>query len=177
MRTARLRRCAPDLLLIPQRGKVLRLCRRVARGAPAARAVAVATHQSEGLVRVRGEVEIHTSPLPFRGRYRSINPGREGRPNADVERGESTRSSCGCRRCPNCSRRSPCQRPPAWSLAPATHEHLGPDTAIRVCLTQRPPSGFQPPALETAGAMRRSGVPRVGLPPPCASSGPHIFPL
>jgi len=74
MRTSRLRRCAPDLLLIPQRGKVLRLRRRVARGAPAAGAVAVATPLAEGSVRVRGEVEIHTSPLPFRGRYRSINP-------------------------------------------------------------------------------------------------------
>ena len=70
-----------------------------------------------------------------------------------------------------------CQRPPAWSLAPATHKHPGPDTAIHVCLTQRPPSGFHPPAMETAGSMRRSGLPRVGLPPPCASSGPHIFPL
>jgi len=43
MRTSRLRRCTVDLFLIPQRGKVLRLRRRVARGAPAARAVAVAT--------------------------------------------------------------------------------------------------------------------------------------
>ena len=87
MRTSRLRRCTVDLFLIPQRGKVLRLSRRVARGAPAARAVAVATPQSEGLVRVRGEVEIHTSPLPSWARDRAINPWREGHPNAAEETG------------------------------------------------------------------------------------------
>ena len=90
MRTSHLPQCALDLLLIPQRGKVLRLRLRVARGAPAARAVAVATPLAEGSVRVRGEVEIHTSPLPSWGRYRTINPWREGRPNAAVGRGGTT---------------------------------------------------------------------------------------
>ena len=58
--------------LSASRDNVLRLRRRVARGAPAAGVVAVATPQSEGLVRVRGEVEIHTSPLPSRGRSRPL---------------------------------------------------------------------------------------------------------
>jgi len=79
--------------------------------------------------------------------------------------------SSGCRRCPNCPRRSPCQRPPAWWLAPATHGGLGPDTAISVCPYAAAPSGFHPPSTETAGSRRPSGLPRVGLPPPCASSG------
>ncbi len=85
MRTSSVRRCAPDLLLIRQHGKALRLRRPMARGVPASGAVAVATPLAEGSVRVRGEVEIHTSPLPSRGRYRSINPWREGHPNAAVE--------------------------------------------------------------------------------------------
>ena len=49
----------------------------------------------------------HPPPLPSWGRYRTINPWREGHPNAALERGGSTRSSSGRRRCPNCSRRSP----------------------------------------------------------------------
>lgn len=48
------------------RGNVLRLSGRVARGAPAARAVAGAT-LAEGSVRARGEVEIHTSPPALQG--------------------------------------------------------------------------------------------------------------
>ena len=53
---------------------VLRQRCRVRRGTPAVLAVAVATPLAEGSVRVRGEVEIHTSPLPSWGRYRTINP-------------------------------------------------------------------------------------------------------
>ena len=40
----------------------------------AAPAVAGATPLAKGSVRVRGEVEIHTSPLPSRGRSRTIDP-------------------------------------------------------------------------------------------------------
>lgn len=119
MRTSRLRRCAADRPLILYGDPVLRLRRSVARGAPAARAVAGATPQSEGLVRVRDEVEIHTSPLPSWGRSRTNNPWREGHPNAAVERGGSTDPPPACRRCPNCSRFS-CHRPPAWSLDPVS---------------------------------------------------------
>ncbi len=166
MRTSSLRQCALDLLLIPQRGKVLRLRRRVVRDAPAARAVAGATPQSEGRVRGRGEVEIHTSPLPSWGRSRSINPWREGHLNAAVGHGGSTRSTSGCRHCPNCSRRSPASvrsrgrwlRPPTAAVAPTPRSASA--------STQRPPSGFQPLSMETAGSRRRSGLPRVGMPPP-----------
>ena len=137
----------------------------------AAAVVAGATPQSEGLVRVRDEVGIHTSTLPSRGRSRTNNPWREGRPNAASGRGGSTRSSSGCRRCPNCPRRSPARvrprvrwpRPPTVALAPT------PRSAS--VSTQRPPSGFHPPSMETAGSRLQSGVPRVGMSPPCASSG------
>ena len=71
-------RSTPAVLLILRCGNVLRLSGRVARGAPAARAVAGATPQSEGLVRVRGEVEIHTSPPALQrvAPAAPIHPGR-----------------------------------------------------------------------------------------------------
>jgi len=80
MHTSRLRRCAPDLRLILWRGNVLRLRRPVARGTVALGAWSVATPQSEGLVRVRGQVGLRTpAPDPW-GRYRTSDPWREGRP-------------------------------------------------------------------------------------------------
>ncbi len=54
-------------------------------------------------------------------------------------------------------------RPPTAVLAPTPRSASAP--------TQRSPSGFHPPSKETAGSRRPSGLPRVGLPPPCASSG------
>ena len=167
-----LRRFTPPLPHIRWRGNVLRSGRPVARDTRAVRAVVGATPLAEGSVRVRAEVEIHTSPLPSRGRSRSNNPWREGRPNAAVERGDSTRSSCGCRRCPNCPRRSPASVRPRGRWLPATPTAaLAPTPRSASAPTQRPPSGFHLPSKETAGPRRRAGLPRVGLPPPCASSG------
>ena len=71
-------RCTPAVLLILRCGNVLRLSGRVARGAPATRAVAGATPLAEGSVRARGEVEIHTSPPALPGSLPQQRSLREG---------------------------------------------------------------------------------------------------
>jgi len=63
MRTSGLRRCALGCPSIRMRNNVLRLRRPVARGKLAASAWSVATRQSEGLLRVRGQVGLRT-PAP-----------------------------------------------------------------------------------------------------------------
>jgi len=63
MRTSGLRRCALGCPSIRMRNNVLRLRRPVARGKLAASAWSVATRQSGGLLRVRGQVGLRT-PAP-----------------------------------------------------------------------------------------------------------------
>ena len=130
------RGCTPTVLLIVRCGNVLRLGRSVGGGTGATRAVAGATPQSEGLVRVRGEVEIHTSTPALLGSL----------PHQRSLAGRPSERRLGRRRIKPILFRLPplpkllaplsCQRPPARSLAslpPATHSGLGPDTALRVC--------------------------------------------
>ena len=74
MRTSALRRCAPGSPPIGRRNTVCWPIGPAGRGIGAARSVAGATPLAKGSVRVRGEVEIHTSPLPSRGRSRTIDP-------------------------------------------------------------------------------------------------------
>jgi len=74
MRTSGFRRCAPDLPFIRWRSNVLRLRRPVARGALAEGAGLGATPQSEGLVRVRGQVCLRTPAPDPRGRSRTSDP-------------------------------------------------------------------------------------------------------
>ena len=57
----------------------------------AAETVAGATRLAAGSVRARGEVEIHTSPLPSWGRSRTNNPWREG-PSSAASRHWTTHS-------------------------------------------------------------------------------------
>ena len=108
-------------------------------------AVAGATPQSEGLVRVRGEVEIHTSPLPPWGRSRTNNPWREGRPNAALGMRRMNPILLRLPPLPQLHAPLSCQRPIAWSLAPATHGGHGPDTVIRVCPYATAPAQVSPP--------------------------------
>ena len=66
MRTSALRRCATHSPSIGRCGQGFRVGRPPARGARAAEAVAVATHQSESLVRVRDRVGLRTTrPRPL----------------------------------------------------------------------------------------------------------------
>ena len=63
MRTSVVRRCAPAFRPIRWLGNVFGLTGPFARGARGGRAVTLATHQSEGLVRVRGRVCLRTLRL------------------------------------------------------------------------------------------------------------------
>ena len=74
MHTSGLRHYAPAFWLIRWCGNVLRLHRPVGRGKLAAKARSVATPQSEGLVRVRGQVCLRTPAPDPRGRSRTSDP-------------------------------------------------------------------------------------------------------
>ena len=74
MRTLGLWRCALDVPSIRLRNNVLRLRRPVARGTVALRAWSVATRQSEGLLRVRGQACLRTPASTLSGRYRTSDP-------------------------------------------------------------------------------------------------------
>jgi len=74
MRTSSFGRCALACQSIRMRNNVLRLHRLVARGTVALRAWSVATPQSEGLVRVRGQVCLRTPAPDPRGRSRTSDP-------------------------------------------------------------------------------------------------------
>ena len=66
MRTLAVRRCAPSFPFIRWRGNVLRIDRAPDRGIQTTRGVTVATHQSEGLLRVRDRVGLRTTrPRPL----------------------------------------------------------------------------------------------------------------
>ena len=99
-----------------------------------------ATPLAKGSVRVRGEVETHTSPLPSRGTPApSIPAGRQSERRCGTQR--TNRSSSGCRCCPNARAVFSCPRANAESRASATQGDLPPDTATRF-LPLRSASGW-----------------------------------